>query len=78
MRNVTFFPDVTLFPYVMAFCISCIEAVISSLCASKKPYFLASAAIIWHIGAVLYIFRAKEMKAFAVVQSGFERQFSLW
>jgi hypothetical protein len=28
----------------MAFCISCIEAVISSLCVSKKPYFLASAA----------------------------------
>jgi len=56
---------------------SCIEAVISSLCASKKPYFLASAAIIWHIDAGLCKFRTEEAKAFAVVQSGFEVQNSL-
>lgn len=71
MRNVTFFPDITFFPYVMAFRISCIEAVISSLCASKKPYFLASAAIIWHIDVDICIFRAEDTEAFKVAQSGF-------
>ena len=77
MQNVTFFPDMTFFPYVMAFRISCIEAVISSLCASQKPYFLASAVIIWHIDAVICTFRAGKAKVLAVGQSGFERQNSL-
>jgi hypothetical protein len=37
----------------------------------EAPYFLASAAIIWHIDVDIYTFRAEEARAFTAAQSGF-------